>query len=332
MTTILETYAQQLNARQMEQLARWLDVRADTLQKGLDVSGALLLGAAAQHSKTPDGAADLLASLNKDKDLRAEALRAIEAGHGYPILDFLFGVGYPTVTAWVRDTAGVDVAPFLASAVVLFMRALETIVNQEKFDAAGLAAYLQDAQNAFARAQPQLASQLNAALDLGKNIEERAERLMLRFTPEEWAALARLPSIAASAVMMTDLSGPVGLNQEYTALLAALERAAAANEPDSLVSLVARTFNEPSQIDALGVTQANAQMMLRDACLEVVALLNAKATHNETHNYKTMVMNVARAVAHAALDGGTFGIGRKSVSAEEQRALDLLAAALAYDA
>lgn len=332
MATLLEAFAQQLNARQTEQLAKVLDVKTEALRPGMDTAGALLLGAVHLQTATPEGAGDLLASLNGDKDLRTDAMDAIEAGHGYPILDFLFGVGYPKVTAWVQDTAGVDVEPFLAPAAVLMMRALEDTTLAEKFDAAGLTAYLQKEQDAFARAQPQLASQLNAALDLGQNTAERAERLMLRFTPEEWDALAKLPSLAASAVMMTDLSGPVGLNKEYAALLQALEAAAAANEPDSLVSLTARTYNEPAQIDALGVTQTNAQTMLRDACLQVVAILNAKATHQEIHAYKKMVMDVAQSVARAALDGGTLGIGRKPVSAGEHRTLDLLAAALAYDA
>ena len=330
MATLLEAFAQQLNARQNEQLAKLLDVKTEALRKGMDAAGALLLGAVHLQTATPEGAGDLLASLNGDKDLRADAMDAIAAGHGYPILDFLFGVGYSKVTAWVKDTAGVEVEPFLAPAAVLLMRALEDIALAEKFDAARLTAYLQKEEDTFARAQPQLASQLNAALDLGQNTIERAERLMLRFSPEEWDALAKLPALAASAVMMTDLSGPVGLNKEYAALLQALEAAAAANEPDSLVSLAARTFNEPAQIDALGVTQTNAQTMLRDGSLQTLAILNAKATHEEIHAYKKMVMEVARSVAQAAMDGGTLGIGRKPVSANEQSALDMLAAALAY--
>lgn len=330
MTTLLEAYAQQLNARQTEQLAKLLDVKTDALHQGLELAGALLLGAVCQQSQTPEGADDLLASLNQDKDLRADAMRAIEAGHGYAILDFLFGVGYPKVTGWVKDTAGTDVESFLAAAAVLMMRALENTVSGEKLDAVGLAAYLGKQNDAFARAQPQLASQLNAALDLGQNTVERAENLMLRFTTEEWDALARLPSVAASAIMMADMSGPMGFNKEYAALLQALEASASANEPDSLVSLTARTYNAPAQIDALGVTQANAKTMLRDACLEAVAILNAKAAHEEIHAYKKMVMDVARQVAQAALDGGRLGIGRTPVSADEQRALDMLAAALAY--
>ncbi len=332
MATLLEIYARQLNARQTDQLAKALAVKTDALQKGLELAGALLLGAVERQVATPEGADALRASLEQDKDLRADALRAMEAGHGYPILNFLFGVGYPKVTAWVKDTTGADVEPFLASAAVLMMRALEGIATERKLDAAGLGAYLQSEQEAFARAQPQLASQLNAARDLGQNTVERAERLMLRFTPEEWDALAKLPSIAASAVMMSDLSGPIGLNKEYAALLQALESAAVANEPDSLVSLAARTYNEPARIDALGVTPTNAQTKMRDACLQALEILNAQATHQEIHAYKKMTLDVARRVAQAENDGGIFGIGGKPISADEQRTLDLLAAALAYDA
>jgi hypothetical protein len=185
-------------------------------------------------------------------------------------------------------------------------------------------------QDAFARAKPQLASQLNAALDLGQNIVERADRLMQRFTPEEWDALAKLPSIAASAVMMRALSGPVGLNREYTALLQALAASAAANEPDSLVSLAALSYNDPAQIDALGVTESNALTRMRDACLQALAILNDKASREEIAAYKKMVVDVATQVAQAANDGGVLGLGGKPINAEEQRTLDLLAAALAY--
>ncbi|RIK22765.1 MAG: hypothetical protein DCC52_13555 [Chloroflexi bacterium] len=65
MATLLETYAQQLTARQTDHVAKLLDVKPDALQKGLDLAGALLLGAVRQRSQTPQDAADLLASLER---------------------------------------------------------------------------------------------------------------------------------------------------------------------------------------------------------------------------------------------------------------------------
>ena len=141
MATLLEAFAQQLNARQSEQLAKLLNVKTEALRQGMDTAGALLLGAVHLQTATPEGAGDLLASLNGDKDLRTDAMEAIAAGHGYPILDFLFGVGYPKVTAWVKDTAGVEVEPFLAPAAVLMMRALEDAALAEKFDVEPLAEF-----------------------------------------------------------------------------------------------------------------------------------------------------------------------------------------------
>jgi hypothetical protein len=330
MANLLDSLTNVLSPRQMEQLAKLLNTKPTSLPENIYTAGALLLGAVHAQTRTPEGAEALLESLTRDRELRAGVMAAIEAGRGYPILDFLFGVGLPKVTEWVRDTAGIDVAPYLPAAAVMLMHALDETVRAQTLDAAGLATYVKTEQDAFARAKPQLASQLNAALDLGQNIVERADRLMRRFTPEEWDALAKLPSIAASAVMMRALSGPVGLNREYTALLQALAASAAANEPDSLVSLAALSYNDPAQIDALGVTESNALTLMRDACLQALAILNDKASREEMAAYKKMVVDVASQVARAANDGGVLGVGGVPVSAEEQRTLDWLAAALAY--
>lgn len=329
-TSILENLTSSLTPRQTEHLAKMLDVKPAQLPEGIFAAGALLLGAVRQHTATPKGADELLASLTQDKELRTGVMEAIEAGHGYPILDFLFGVGLSKVETWVRDTAKIDVAPFLAPVAVLLMHQLEEKTRAEKFDAAGLTTYLNAEQETFARTKPQLASQVSAALDLGQNTVERAERIMERFTPEEWDALATLPAVAASAVMMSALSGPVGLNREYGSLFRSLAASAAANGFDSLAGLAAMTYNEPAKIDALGVTQANAQTRMRDACLQALAILTDKATHEELVLYKSMVVKVATDVAQATNDGGILGLGGKPISGDEKRTLELLAAALAY--
>ena len=330
MANLLDSLSHQFNARQTDHLAKLLGVNKTQLPQGMATANALLLDAVNTQCNSADGADTLLASLNLDKELRRDAMASIQAGHGYPILDYLFGIGLPKVTHWVQDTAEIDVAPYLPAAAVAFMHALEERVLHDKLDAGGLGAFLKKEYDAFALAQPQLASQLHAAIDLGQNTVERAERLMERFTPEDWDTLAKLPSVAAFAVMMSALSGPAGINKEYASLFQALADVADENEPDSLVSLCARSYNDPAQVDALGITPQNAHDKMRDACLDALAILNDNATHEEILAYKHMVVTVARRVAQAAQDGGVLGMGRKPVSADEQRTLDLLAAALAY--
>ncbi|MBI4670527.1 MAG: DUF937 domain-containing protein [Chloroflexi bacterium] len=330
MAILLDEIAKLLTSRRAEQLAKLLDVRDAALKQGIQTAGAVLLGAANAQAATPEGADELLASLNLDKELQTDVMDAIAEGHGYPILDFLFGVGLPKVVSWLQDTSGAEVGPFLPVAAPLFMHVLQDQVRAQKLDRAGLSAFLAQEEKTFSHDQPQLASQINAALDLGQNTGERAERNLARFTPEEWTALARVPALAASAVMMTALSGPVGINKEYVALRQALADSRAANDPDSLVGLVSREYNDPAQIDALGVTQKNAVPMVRDACLQALAILNDKATHEEIVGYKKLVVTVSARVAHAANDGGIMSIGGKPVSADEQVTLDFIAAALAY--
>lgn len=330
MPTLLDELAQELTPRRMERLERMLDVDGSALKAGIKTAGAVLLGAATLQAERAEGAGELLASLNLDKEIQTDVMDAITEGHGYPILDFLFGVGLPKVQQWMRDTAGVEVGPFLPVTAPLFMHVLQAAVRAKNLDGAGLAEFLRSEHTAFARAQPQLASQIGAALDLGQNTVERAERNLARFTPEEWDALSKVPVLAGDAVMLAAWSGPRGLQKEFDALQAAMAECGGAHEPDALVGLVSATLTGPAQLDALGITQANAMSLTRDACLDALAILNDKATHEEIVAYKEFVVSVATRVAQAAKDGGVLGIGGAPVSADEQITLDMIAAALAY--
>jgi len=330
MTTLLDELANHLTPRTVEQLEKMLDVNSSVLKSGIQAAGAVLLSAASLQAAAPEGADELLASLKLDKELQTEVMDATVAGHGYPILDFLFGVGLPKVESWLRDTASVEVAPYLPVTAPLFMHVVLHAVRAQNLDSAGLAKFLRAEHAAFVRAQPQLASQINAALDLGQNTVERAERNLARFTPEEWEALSKVPALAGNAVMLAAWSGPRGLQLEFDALQTAMAECGGEHEPDSLVGLVSDPLTGPAQLDALGVTQANAMSLTRDACLDALAILNDKATHEEIVAYKEFVVSVATRVAEAAKDGGVLGIGGAPVSAAEQATLDLIAAALAY--
>ena len=137
-------------------------------------------------------------------------------------------------------------------------------------------------------------------------------------------------ALAGYAVMMSALSGPVGINKEITALIEAMTEYGHAAEPDSLIGLVSREFHSPEQINTLGANRNNAMSLVRDACLEALRILNEKETYEETLAYKEFVVIVATHVAQAAIDGGFMSIGGTPISPEEKMTLDLIAAALAY--
>ncbi len=331
MATLLESFSQMLTPQLVEQLAKTLDVPESDVAPGMNTAGAVVLGATSNRASASTSDADeLLADLQQDTSLDGDILQMVEEGREYPILDNLFGVGLTQVEEWIENTTQINIAPFLPIAAPLFMKLLRETIQSQNLDRAGLTARLKTEQAAFAQANPELASEVNAALDLGQDTVERAERHLARFTPEEWETLRQVPTLASYAVMMSALSGPVGLSKEMDALMQAMVEADTTQAPDSLVGLVSRQFYDPEQISELGANPTNALSMARDACLQALAILNEKALPEETLAYKQFVVNVATQVAQASNDGGILGIGGKPISDEEQMTLDLIAAALAY--
>lgn len=327
MATLLDSTTEMVTPQMAEQIGTMLGVEQDQVMPGIQMAVPVVLAGVGAKTATTEGADEVLASLKEDT---SPATDMLTEGRSEAMVNRLFGVGASRVASWLMDTTGFDVTPFLPVAVPLVIRAIQNAVAQENLDGAGLSALLKSENDAYARANPQLASEINAALDLGANVNERAARIRANFTTEEWSTLAKTPALAGYAVMMSALSGPVGLNKEITALIEGMTEYGQAAEPDSLVGLISREFTIPEQINTLGANRNNAMNLARDACLEALAILNAKETYEETLAYKEFVVNVATHVAQAAMDGGFMSIGGTPISAEEKMTLDLIAAALAY--
>lgn len=333
MATLLDSVTETVTPHMAEQFGTMLGVEQAQILPGITKTAPVVLAALGAKTATTEQADEVLASLKDDTVTAADARNpadAIADGRSHALLSRLFGVGASKMASWIQDTTGFDVAPFLPLAAPLVWQALQNAVKQENLDSAGLTGLLKKENDAYARANPQLASEINAALDVGENVNERAARIREKFSPEEWNTLARTPALAGYAVMMSALSGPIGLNKEISALLEAMAEYGQSAEPDSLIGLVSREFHSPEQINTLGANRSNALNLARDACLEALRILNEKDTYEEALEYKEFVVNVATHVAQAAIDGGIMSIGGTPVSPEEQMTLDLIAAALAY--
>lgn len=330
MPTVMEGLTQALTPDLTAELGATLGIDTSEVQAGVRAAGALLIAALNQKAATEGGADAILGMFKPDQDAPANVLSAIDDGRSDEIIYPLFGIGVTKAVHWIRDTTNQDLGSFLLVAAPLVMYVLHDAVQTQKLDAAGLTALLKTENDANTKANRQFASEINAALDAGQNVIERAARIRARFTEEEWATLAKTPTLAGYAVMMSALSGPVGINKEISALIEAMEEFGEAAEPDSLVGIVSRQFTSPEQITKLGANRENATPMMRDACLEAVRILTEKESHEEAQAYKQFVVNVAARVAEAAIDGGIMSMGGKPISDEEQTVLDLIAAALAY--
>lgn len=328
MATVLDALSESLTPQLADQWANLLHLDSAAVKEGVNKAAPVLLAAVGKQTATTEGADEVLGSLKQDE---GSALDTVTQGSGYDVLRQWLGVGTDKVASWFKDTTGVDIAPFLPLAAPLLLRALESVVKDKSLDGAGLAEYVKSENDAFAKANPQLASEINASLDAGANVNERAAEQRARFEENEWNTLTNVPALASFAVMASAWSGPRGVTKEVNALLDAVMDTSKHADADTLVGLISRNVTNPETVDELGVTRDNASEIARDACLDAVAILNDKATHNEIVAYKEFVMKAATQVASATNDGGVFGFGGKPISAEEQRTLDLIAAALAYE-
>lgn len=330
MATILETVTQTLTPPLTKQISEMLGADKAEVEKNTAFASALLLGALDHKAATDTGADEILASFDPAQDAPDNVFTAVDDGRSDTILFSLFNIGLTKAAHRIQDTTDLDLGSYLLIAAPLVLHALSEALETGTADAATLRTVLQADTKAFAHADPQFASEINAALDASENVVARAARIRARFTDQEWATLGKTPTLAGYAVMMSSLSGPVGINKEIQALIEAMEEFGGAAEPDSLVGIVSRQFTSPEQITTLGATRTNAASLMRDACLETLKILTEKETHEEAHAYKQFVLDVATHVAEAAIDGGFMSIGGKPVSSDEQMTLDLIAAALAY--
>ena len=328
MATILEAVMETVTPQMRAQFGEMGGMEQTHLTPGLENAAPFLLAAIGNKTATAKGADELLGVLERAPT--KNPMDALTNGQSDALLNQLLGIGANKAAAWFHDTTGINIAPFLALAAPLVMNALHDTVKQQTLDRAGLTALLKNENEAYARAQPQLASEIAAALDAGANVNERAERIRAQFTDDEWNTLAKTPILAGYAVMMSSLSGPVGINKEIRALLEAMDEYGHQAEPDSLVGLVSHEYNTAAHISQLGANRENAATLMRDACLDALHILNEKESYDEKLAYKEFVMHVATRVATAAIDGGIMSIGGKAITREEQQTLDLLAAALAY--
>lgn len=327
MGSVWDTSKQSLTPQLTKQYAQMMELDPVQVTEGVDLAGACILAALAKRVSQENGAQEILDSL---APVPGSVMEALTNGASDAWLSDWFGVGIAKVASWLEDTTEIEVAALLPLAASLVMRTLREAVQSEKLDAAGLSALIHNENDAYAHAHPQLASEINVALDAGENANERAARIRERYTDEEWDRLGKTPLLAAYAVMMSSLSGPIGINKEIAALITALEEYGHSAEPDSLVGLVSHAFNRPAYISTLGANRENAVSLMRDACLECLRILNEKEAHQETQAYKQFVVDVATRVASAARDGGILSIGGRPISDQEQMTLDLIAAALAY--
>jgi hypothetical protein len=152
------------------------------------------------------------------------------------------------------------------------------------------------------------------------------------FSAAEWQLLGDVPLAACAAVAVAEPGS--GGEREVEAVIAGWREAAQQWGTTELVGLIARYLDPQTRPVAQEAEQAlpsTAEAVLDEVlglCRQAAALLETKATPEETEGYKQFTLHMATNVAKAAREGGLLGLGGERVSPNERRTLQSLADAL----
>jgi hypothetical protein len=155
------------------------------------------------------------------------------------------------------------------------------------------------------------------------------------YTLEEWELLRKAPLMMAAAVIVSDLSGSVGVAREFLSMAQAVEETGLQDDTNELVAALVADLQAPQaarteeaeDITDLAETRAKALAESR----EIAALLARKTTLEEAKGFKRWMLSIARRVSEAAREGGVLGVGAKLVSEKETAMLRDLADALGVE-
>ncbi len=168
------------------------------------------------------------------------------------------------------------------------------------------------------------------------------------FTVEEWAQIVSAPASIGALVVTADPSGPMGLIGEFRAIMSSMQAYVDAHAADSSLMGALKEYmtTQPTEQEQEQLKQwASAQQeemkanrpntpeelqqRVRETVTNVMALLRGKgATEEEASGFKTMMVNIAEAVAEASKEGGFLGFGGVRVSDKEQSILTQIRAEL----
>ncbi len=143
------------------------------------------------------------------------------------------------------------------------------------------------------------------------------------FTPEEWKTLTAGPGAAGMYVVLSQLSGPIGLVEESWAI--AREILQATHSPNELVKALAEAAHASARhlLPSMPGDREKARALLLDSVRSAMTTVGKAPPDAEA--YGQWVYAVAEKTAAAAREGGFLGIGGTAVTEKEKAALSELA-------
>ncbi len=148
------------------------------------------------------------------------------------------------------------------------------------------------------------------------------------FTEEEWNKLLKAPTAVGLYIMMADPNFIIGTMKEALAVSNEIIKREKAKNCELLSELLAdfhdKDIVQKARIEFEKKDLKVMQEQAKNAIKEAVAVLEAKATPEESAEIRQWLYQIAQKTAEAAKEGGFLGFGGVKVSPKEQEALEEL--------
>lgn len=332
MATLLESIGSQITPDMVGTIGKAIGVDEGKVQEGLGTVGPVVLGSLSEKSKTTAGMDSIMKMLPQEgassgglSDLLGlfgkGPMNAVAQGS---LLNDVFGQGASAIGKVLSSKLGFDVTPLLAAAVPAILGAIAKSAKEQKLDSQGIAGLLQTEQsNLVANAKPEVLATLSEV----QSAADAAAVLKAAFTSEEWLKLRLAPTATAFYVITASPSGPVGTLKELGAAGDVMKAVLKDAPATSLVNVAFGNAMAETEGEA-NIDEKSDRPSMLDTIKAAAAAVKTK-TPAEHDGFAASLKNLATAVANASKEGGFLGIGAKTVSKEEQQALDEINAALA---
>lgn len=299
------------------------------LLAGVQAIGPFLQHALAELSRTPAGRHQI-------SELLPPTAQADPTGHILHVyvygshaenaevergVNLLIGPGRPAAERVLANALGYPAATLTPLLTPLLLALLKNLVDEQQLDEPTLAHLLQTGDAAFlASGTPEVAL-VRAAAAAGQD----AASLKARFTPTEWAQIARAPLAVAALIIAAAPQGSRGLHKEEHAVVQAIKAAHQSAPPVSLMTLLYPDQLPVGELEQLAA-HPDVAALLADVTATVTAAVQAIAAHDpaEADGFRAFLLLVAQRVAEAAREHTVLGLGGVAVSPEEQAMLDKL--------
>lgn len=145
------------------------------------------------------------------------------------------------------------------------------------------------------------------------------------FPEDEWTRIVRAPFVAGLAISLADPGGPIEAAKETMATIKTATNPPSREQLLTEVALDVQAMTQQRR-NPLGEYKLTKGEQPGKQVLEelrsVMAVVEARATPEETAALGQWLLATAQAAAEAAKDGGFMGFGAKQVSEGEQAMLD----------